>query len=108
MLRFALSDFNGKMNIYLDQKEWNQGSFTPINTRDRPPNATVDVTTGDQLIRDLKISRLDLIKINGEGFEFPALKGLDHSIGKFLPGLFLDTTQIIGNQTALFRIAITA
>jgi FkbM family methyltransferase len=61
------------------------------------PSTTVDsVTTAERL------SRVDLIKVDVEGFEEPVLRGAVETLGRFRPVLFLET----GHESPERRIAL--
>lgn len=56
----------------------------------RPDGRQITLTTLDQLITELALSEIDLIKIDTEGFEMNVLAGAVRSIERFLPALFIE------------------
>jgi FkbM family methyltransferase len=53
-------------------------------------STTVRVTTLDGFVRERRINRIDLIKIDIEGFEMKALKGAEQALRTFKPTLFVE------------------
>jgi FkbM family methyltransferase len=60
----------------------------------------VTVTTMDNAAKDLKIKKLDLVKIDIEGSEIQALEGGEKTIRKFKPDLIVEAHIIGGKSTA--------
>jgi FkbM family methyltransferase len=54
----------------------------------------------DNAVKDLKIKKLDLVKIDIEGSEIQALEGGEKTIRKFKPELIVETHIIAGKSTA--------
>lgn len=50
----------------------------------------ITVTTLDRLIQELSLVKVDLIKIDTEGFEMNVLAGARNSIERFLPAFFIE------------------
>jgi FkbM family methyltransferase len=50
----------------------------------------IDVTTIDEIVRDLRLPRVDFIKLDIEGAEREALKGASETLRHFRPRLMLD------------------
>lgn len=51
----------------------------------------IPVSTLDQVVRDQKITRVDLIKIDTEGMELEVLEGAKNTLEEFQPDLILET-----------------
>ncbi len=68
----ALSDSNGKLKLYID-KEGTGGHSLGVKRGESA--ITVEADTMDNMIRKLKIKKVDLIKIDVEGAEALVLKG---------------------------------
>lgn len=70
----AVGDKVGALNLYVDP---NGGNHTPtaLGREDEKPYATVPVTTLDTVVDELGIKRIDLLKIDVEGYETRVLKG---------------------------------
>ena len=59
-----------------------------------PPDAVrVEAITLDGLAADQKLDRLDLVKIDAEGFEWPILQGAQASIARFRPYIIFEFDQ---------------
>ncbi|MCC7174537.1 MAG: FkbM family methyltransferase [Bryobacterales bacterium] len=66
----------------------NSGSYSvALRYRDAAPGPRVELTTIDELVRDLRLERVDYIKMNIEGAERAALEGGAEVIRKFRPRL---------------------
>jgi len=50
----------------------------------------VPTKTLDTLLKELNISKIDLIKIDTEGFEYEILEGAGETISKFKPKMIVD------------------
>jgi FkbM family methyltransferase len=50
---------------------------------------TVNIVRGDDLLRDLGVERLDILKIDIEGGELDALRGLEKSLLRFKPRIIV-------------------
>ena len=53
----------------------------------------INVSTIDRWIQHHAVAQIDLIKIDVEGFEMEILKGAEHTISQFKPGLFLEVND---------------
>jgi FkbM family methyltransferase len=69
----AISDSEaGQLPFYSPTDQFGKGSFSPVFTEN---GVMVDTISIDKLLRDLKIDRVSIIKIDIEGFEYFAFKG---------------------------------
>ena len=76
----AVSDKNGDIvSFYSDEKVFGKGSMSPVFSN---KDTKVETITIDHLVDRFDFSRVDVIKIDIEGFEFFAFKGG----GKLLEG----------------------
>ena len=55
------------------------------------PSVLVPLTTIDKLVAELKLPRVDFIKMDIEGAEVPALAGAHETIARFKPRLAIAT-----------------
>ena len=85
---FALGDKEGEFDIYTCEDETNLGGYS---LHDRPRDSinagidlskqiTVEVKPVSNILADLRISKIDLIKIDTEGSEFDILTSIDPDI----------------------------
>ncbi len=77
----GLSDVNTKINIAAPSSSNNPGAFNLFDTNE--PTETVDVITGDFFIESENVKQVDFIKMDIEGFEYFAIKGLANTLATF-------------------------
>lgn len=82
----AISDVPGKTQMSGDPASFNQGTGRMESTG----STEVEVITGDALLESLGAARLDLIKIDIEGYEMKAISGLKNSIRKYKPRILVE------------------
>lgn len=85
----AVSDAAGQTKMSGSSDTFNQGT----GRMDDQGETQVLVTTGDAVIEEMELNRLDLIKIDIEGYEMKAIQGLFNSIKKFKPRLLVEYDQ---------------
>jgi FkbM family methyltransferase len=88
VVSYAVSDVDGHAEFYgpaADDPAAGDGHVVASGESKR--NGAIDVETRrlDTLCHAIGIERLDLIKIDVEGFEWPVIQGADESIAKFRP-----------------------
>ncbi|NPV00481.1 MAG: FkbM family methyltransferase [Brevinematales bacterium] len=62
--------------------------------------ARIPVTTLDDMAEELHLNRINLIKIDIEGSELPALKGAEKTLRRCKPALLIETHVVDGKGTA--------
>jgi FkbM family methyltransferase len=65
------------------------------------PHEKVNVMTLDRMVEELSLRRLDLLKIDVEGFEMFVLQGAEESIKKWQPILFVELAEVNLNEHGL-------
>jgi FkbM family methyltransferase len=94
----------GRVIVY-PKGEWDKDDILTLNVDDtnfaansvvmRPdsahPSVMVPLTTIDKLVAELKLPRVDFIKMDIEGAEIPALAGAHETITRFKPRLAIAT-----------------
>ncbi len=85
----GLGDKKGTFNLVVDTESNRGGNRISTNTSGKESH-TVNVEVLDQWISNKSIERLDLIKIDVEGFELNVLKGGIETLKKFKPVLFIE------------------
>lgn len=90
LMPVALSDKPGSAEFKIDPNEWNQGTFSISGKGEGTEMQHVDIMVGDDLPEIKALKRLDLIKIDVEGFEFQVLNGLSATLEKFKPRLIFE------------------
>lgn len=68
------------------------------------PAISIDVTTIDRIVADLRLSRIDYIKMDIEGAEREALQGAQETLRKYRPRLMLDAYHLPDDMTVLPRL----
>ena len=88
---FGLGDANETSNYYLDQESNNSGTGSFISGHNNaPPIAELQIKKGDDW-SDGK--RVDLIKIDIEGYEYFALKGFFKTLQQNKPVVLMEVTE---------------
>ena len=65
------------------------------------PKIRVPLTTIDELVAELKLPRVDFIKMDIEGAEKPAIKGAEKTIKRFRPRMSLSSEHLKDDFTAI-------
>jgi FkbM family methyltransferase len=82
----AVSDFEGKTRMKGLPENFNQGT----GRMDENGDIETEVITGDKLLEGLNLNRLDLVKIDIEGYEMKAINGLKNSLKTYRPRLLVE------------------
>ncbi len=84
----ALGSENAVLKLWTEAKE--PGSLTPSLTRKSSKSISVQVARGDNWVSKKKLYLPTIMKIDVEGYEFHVLKGLEATIRKSKPIIFLE------------------
>jgi FkbM family methyltransferase len=84
--QIAVGEKTGKANLYLSEKS-NRNSLIPRNELEYK-EIEVNVTTLDDLLE--KEERVNLIRMDIEGGEFNVINGMEKTLKKFRPKIFLE------------------
>jgi FkbM family methyltransferase len=90
LMPYALSDADSDQELKFSPLEWNQGSFSLAGKPHGTETQLVQIKKGDALPEIQALKRLDLIKIDVEGFEYRVLKGLTNTLEKFRPRIIFE------------------
>lgn len=95
LLPYALSNYNDEADFSIDFDEWNQGAFS-IGQKNagKKGRQKVQIRKGDELPEIKELTRLDLIKIDVEGFEPDVLTGLAETLAKHRPRIIFEFDEI--------------
>lgn len=95
----ALSDNEATLTVNIDHQVWNQGTFSlgGKNTAGEPQEIIVKIADNFEQIKT--IERLDLVKIDVEGFEFHVLRGLKHTLIKHKPRVIFEYNRNYWDKT---------
>lgn len=101
--------------IIVPKGVWDRDDTLPLDVEDRNfaantvalhpngshPQGTAELTTIDEIVSDLKLPRVDFIKMDIEGAEVPALHGARQTIARFHPRLAIATEHKDTDETAI-------
>ncbi|MBC7534229.1 MAG: FkbM family methyltransferase [Ferruginibacter sp.] len=108
----AVSDENGKATFYLENitgqsnslvkdyrvtKKIHSKTFTEL----RKNAVEVETIRLDDFIKERNIKKLDFVKIDIEGAEYMAIKGMDHILDILRPTMMIEVTE---NHEVLFKL----
>lgn len=110
--RVGLGEEPAELSYYLDRNARNQGTGSFLADHNEGSSAAVlKVVRADDYIGDA-IDRLDFMKIDIEGFEAPALAGMQETLAKTEPVIMMEITESSqklveekGGYAALFPFA---
>ena len=80
-------DHDGELDLALDEE--NQAANSLIRDTGHALKIRVPLTTIDKIVAELKLPRVDFIKMDIEGAEKPAIKGASNTIQRFRPRMSL-------------------
>ena len=87
--KMAIGAKDGLINLYYDEKEKNLGMASSI-TLEKGVQEEVKLTALDSYLETKSLAKIDLIKIDIEGFEYAALLGMRNTLTKFRPTLLIE------------------
>lgn len=88
--------------LELSQDQGNAGTHSVVNSQSPPvPKVRVPLTTIDKIVAELKLPRVDFIKMDIEGSEKPAIKGGENTIRRFRPRMSISTEHLGDDFTAI-------
>ncbi len=91
----ALGDKNCELDLYIAKNgdpAWS--SFAYGGERSiYGDHVTVRAVKGDDIVEELRLKKIDLLKIDVEGYEKKVLQGLKNSINKFRPIIFMELSD---------------
>lgn len=90
LLPMALSDNDDTIGFTVNENPWNQGNFSLDSSASGSKEQMVVVKPGDDVSEIKQLSRLDLIKIDVEGYEFHVMRGLINTITKHRPRIIFE------------------
>ena len=86
VFRSALSDKEGEMHLFAYGDDMLDKGTSSLYELDKLQDKfEVDVLTFDHVVRNENLTRLDIVKIDTRGSDWPIIKGAEESIKKFSP-----------------------
>lgn len=89
MENMAIGEKEGTINLYYDEKEKNLGMVSAISI-EGGIQKEVKVTSLDSYLKNESFTKIDLIKIDIEGFEYSALLGMKNTLRTYHPSLLIE------------------
>lgn len=99
LLPYALSDTADEREISVNAAEWNQGTFSLSQQQQGNSRQQLIIKVGDELPELANAPRIDLIKIDVEGFEFQVMRGLQQTLSKHKPRIIFEYDDSYWQQT---------
>ncbi len=87
---FALANTTSEESFKIDRNLWNQGTFNLSNQNTGSETQQVIIKIADDITEIKNLERLDLIKIDVEGFEFDVIKGLYKTLHRHKPRIIFE------------------
>jgi len=87
---FALSNAESEADFTINKTNWNQGTFSIGTTHSGSEIQHVFIKVADVIPEIVSLTRLDLIKIDVEGFEYQVLLGLKQALEKHRPRIIFE------------------
>lgn len=105
---FGLGNANETLSFYVPTLN-NSGTASFEDRTDwGHQKITAQVRKGDEVAEELRLQKLDLIKIDVEGFEKNVFEGLQETMKKFRPMVFFElennTMKKVGSEQGLFSL----
>lgn len=94
----AIFNTQGTLEIFTNTEEANQGMASSY-MKDFSEKISIPALTLDAYVEEHKIEKIDFIKMDIEGGEFPALQGMRNTLQKFKPTLLLEVDAEILKNT---------
>ena len=90
LLPYALSDKESQADFAINPQSWNQGMFSLNNSAGGAVTQHVVIKVADDLDEIKALEKLDLVKIDVEGFEYHVLLGLAATLKKHKPRIIFE------------------
>ena len=103
--KLAISKTQEEVIIHYNVKEANKGMASSY-IKDFTYSETVNATSLDLYLKNHSVNKVDFIKIDIEGGEYPALLGMQETLKKFGPGIFIEIKEDILSQTPYSKKSI--
>lgn len=92
--KIALGEKSAELTMYVENERNSGGNrIVPKGRNVVSEMQKVKVMSLDDYCANASVNRIDLIKIDVEGFEMKVLRGAERTIKKFKPGLFIEVND---------------
>ena len=87
----GLSDINSNIPFYIsNENNYSFGSFRGDHDERNDATIDVDVRIGDDVMKERKVDKVDLVKVNAEGVERQVIEGLKQTIEDSRPMIIVE------------------
>lgn len=105
---FGLGNVNETLSFYVPTVNNSGTASFEDRTGWGHQKITAQVRIGDEVAEELRLQKLDLVKIDVEGFEKDVFEGLQETMKKFRPMIFFElesnTMKKVGSEQGLFSL----
>jgi len=91
VLALNVAAWNGESHLKLFTAQW--AGRNSVKTDRKQGWVTVPARRMDEVLTELKLTRVDWVKIDGEGAEYEALEGFSDTIQKYKPRIVLEVER---------------
>jgi FkbM family methyltransferase len=95
-------DHDAELELAIDEE--NQAANSLVRDRGHALKIRVPLTTIDKIVSELKLPRVDFIKMDIEGAEKQAIKGASNTIQRFRPRMSLSSEHLYGDYAAILAL----
>jgi FkbM family methyltransferase len=92
---------DAEMDLTLNPDNQGSNSVVPGERKRDKPTVRVPLTTIDRIVAELRLPRVDFIKMDIEGAEKPALEGARDTLRRFRPRMSLSSEHLSDDGTAI-------
>lgn len=91
-LNIAAGDKDGSIKFLLYKNAGNSSMIVPEGMESKYPGQTIDVPIKkiDTIVDELKLEKLDFVRMDSEGYEYNILQGMKETLKKFRPIIQLE------------------
>ena len=87
---FALSDIADDVERSVNDKAWNQGTFSLTNIESSVSKQKIKIVVADEMPEIKALLKLSLVKVDVEGFELNVLRGMQKTLARFRPRIIFE------------------
>jgi len=98
---FAAGDTEGHLNFLIYENASNSGMIIPDGEKPRWPGEIIKVPVKriDSFLNELKVEKLDLVRMDVEGYEYHIFQGMQETLKRFMPLIQIEVHKsIMGNE----------